>query len=184
MWLVIRGGSAAQDHWHTSCFRGARSPAVHMTTAQIQTAATLEGSCKSRTLGPAYTGLYRHDEDLESTVRLDSIRAFFFQKITCSILLQVQWTITLSSGKTHRRTARRNRSARHRTLNGPGQRASSISCRVATSRAGCPLFKRDSRERSTRPETIRRTRSRSPKNELSEMLQRPTQQFRPRSAAG
>lgn len=51
-----------------------------MTTAQIQTAATLEGSCKSRTLGPAYTGLYRHDEDLESTVRLDRIRAFFFRR--------------------------------------------------------------------------------------------------------
>jgi hypothetical protein len=183
VWLVIRGSSAAQDHWHTSYFRGARSPAVHMTTARIQTAATSKVSCKSRTLGPVYTGLYRHDEDLESTVRLDSIRAFF-QKTTCSILLQVQWTITLLR---ERRTDRRRAetcSARHRTLNGPGQTASPISCRVATSRAGYPLFKRDSRERSTRPETIRRTRSRSPKNELSEMLPQPTQQFRPRSAAG
>jgi phosphoenolpyruvate synthase/pyruvate phosphate dikinase len=33
---------------------------------------------------------------------------------------------------------------------------------------------RVSRERSTRPETIHRTRSRSPKNELSEMLPQPT----------
>jgi hypothetical protein len=64
-----------------------------MTTAQIQTDATLDGSCKSRRLGPAYTGLYRHDKDLKSMC-LDSIRAFL-QKTTCSMLLQVQWTITL-----------------------------------------------------------------------------------------
>jgi hypothetical protein len=78
-----------------------------MTTAQIQTAATLKVSCKSRTLGPVYTGLYRHDEDLESTVRLDSIRAFFsedhlFHPIASPV------DDHSSSGKTHRPTARRN----------------------------------------------------------------------------
>jgi hypothetical protein len=72
------------------------------------------------------------------------------------------------SGKTHRRTARRN-------LSGATQDAEwawtdgklhSVQSRDITSRS--PLFKRVSRERSTRPETIGRTRSRSPKNELSD----------------
>jgi hypothetical protein len=40
------------------------------------------------------------------------------------------------SGKTHSGRHAETCSARHRTLNGPGQTASSIACRVATSRAG------------------------------------------------
>lgn len=171
MWLVIRGSSAAQDHWHTSYFRGARSPAVHMTTAQIQTAATLEGSCKSRTLGAAYTGLYRHDEDLESTVRLDRIRAFFFRRPPVPSYCKSSGR-SLFFGKDPQTEARRNlfgatQDAEWAWTDG---KSHIVQSRDITSRSP----QRVSRERSTRPETIHRTRSRSPKNEFSEMLPQPT----------